>query len=125
MNKKRIAILGSTGTIGTQALDVVRANRDLFEVVLLCANNNSDLLTRQAIEFGVKNIVIGNPNLYNEIKQALTPYNTNVFAGNDSIASFIEESNELDLVLTAMVGFSGLTPTLTAIKPMSNICKWA
>lgn len=116
MNKKRIAILGSTGTIGTQALDVVRANRDLFEVVLLCANNNSDLLTRQAIEFGVKNIVIGNPNLYNEIKQALTPYNTNVFAGNDSIASFIEESNELDLVLTAMVGFSGLTPTLTAIK---------
>lgn len=116
MNKKRIAILGSTGTIGTQALDVVRANRESFEVILLCANNNSSLLVRQAIEFGVKNIIIGNPDLYTETKESLAPFNVNVLAGNDSISTFIEECNDIDLVLTAMVGFSGLAPTLTAIK---------
>ncbi len=116
MGKKRIAILGSTGTIGVQALDVIRANKELFEVILLCANNNSELLIRQAIEFSAKNVVIGNDSLYNEVKHALSPYGTNVISGNEHISEFISATDQLDFVLTAMVGFSGLRPTLAAIE---------
>ena len=117
---KRIAILGSTGSIGTQALDVIRENRDYFEVDVLTAGNNSDLLIKQAIEFKPNTVVIANEREYKKISTAISHLPIKVFAGNKSIEQIVESEN-IDIVLTAMVGFSGLLPTINAIKSNKNI----
>ena len=87
--KKRIAIIGSTGTIGVQALDVIEAHKELFEVTLLSANNNSELLIEQAINHNVRNVVIGNQKLFHSVKEHLAPLGINVMGGNDSITQYI------------------------------------
>ena len=118
--KRKIAILGSTGSIGRQALDVIRRHRDLFEVELLTANNNSDLLVSQAIEFDANNAVICNEALYEEVADALQPHYVKVFAGMKSVCDLVA-SEDIDMVLTAMVGFSGLESTMAAIKAGKTI----
>lgn len=120
MKKRHIAILGSTGSIGRQALDVVKQHKDLFEIELLTANNSSDLLIKQAIEFDVNSVVICNKEKYNEVNNALEPYDIKVFCGMDSICALASGEN-IDIVLTALVGFSGLMPTISAIKAGKTI----
>lgn len=120
MKERHIAILGSTGSIGRQALDVVRQHKDLFEIELLTANNSSDLLIKQAIEFDVNSVVICNKEKYNEVNNALEPYDIKVFCGMDSICALASGEN-IDIVLTALVGFSGLMPTISAIKAGKTI----
>ncbi len=118
--KKRIAILGSTGSIGTQALEVIAANKELLEVELLAANNSAELLIEQALKFKPNTVVIGNKEKYAVVNQALEPHNIKVFAGYESIVQLMD-SETIDTVLTAMVGFSGLQPTIAAIKAGKNI----
>ena len=113
--KRKIAILGSTGSIGKQALDVVKQHSDLFEVELLTANNSSELLIRQALEFKPNNVVICNPDKYDEVADALQPHDIKVFVGMDSVCDLVG-AEDIDIVLTALVGFSGLRPTVAAIK---------
>jgi len=113
--KRRIAILGSTGSIGRQALDVVRQHKDLFEVELLTANNSSALLIEQAMEFRPGSVVICNEAKYQEVADALQQNDIKVFTGMDSVCSLVE-AEDIDIVLTALVGFSGLRPTISAIK---------
>ena len=113
--KRRVAILGSTGSIGTQALDVIRQHRDLFEVELLTCNNSIDLIAQQAREFDVNNVVICNESLYNELSDRLADTDSKVFAGIRSACDLVT-SDRVDIVLAAMVGFSGLEPTMAAIK---------
>ena len=120
MEKRHIAILGSTGSIGRQALDVIGQHRDLFEVELLTANNSTDLLIRQAIEFDVNAVVICNENKYQEVKDALDPHDIKVFAGMQSVCDLVTGSN-IDIVLTSMVGFSGLSSTVAAVKAGKTI----
>ena len=115
MGKRRIAIIGSTGSIGTQALNVISQHRDLFEIELLCANNNSALLASQAREFDANDAVICNESLYDEVNASLGSSDTKVFAGMESACDLIEGSN-IDLVLVASVGISGLKPTLRALE---------
>ena len=119
-SKKKIAILGSTGSIGTQALQVISENEDLFEVYALTANNNVDLLVQQAVKFCPEVVVIGNSAHYNKLKSALSNLPIKVFTGADSIAQ-IAEMQPIDIVLTAMVGYSGLLPTINAIKAEKRI----
>lgn len=114
-DKRHIAILGSTGSIGRQALDVVRQHKDRFEVELLTANNSSELLIRQALEFMPANVVICNESKYQEVADALQPHDIKVFAGMDSVCALVR-SEDIDIVLTALVGFSGLRPTVSAIE---------
>ena len=113
--KRRIAILGSTGSIGRQALDVIRQHRDRFEVELLTANNSADLLIAQALEFDANAVVIRNPDLYRTVADVLQPKGIKVFSGMDSICSLVAGDN-VDMVLTALVGFSGLRPTIAAVR---------
>lgn len=113
--KRNIAILGSTGSIGTQALDVVREHPEDFEIYALTANDNIDLLIKQAREFSPEVVVIANDNKYAQLKQALVDLPIKVWAGSESIAQVVE-SEPIDIVLTAMVGYSGLKPTINAIK---------
>ena len=120
MEKRRIAILGSTGSIGRQALDVIRQHRDLFEVELLTANNSSNLLIQQAIEFDVNSVVICNEDKYPEVKNALDPHYIKVFAGMQSVCDLVTSDN-IDIVLTSMVGFSGLSSTVAAVKAGKTI----
>jgi 1-deoxy-D-xylulose-5-phosphate reductoisomerase len=120
MEKRRIAILGSTGSIGRQALDVISQHRDLFEVELLTANNSSDLLIRQAIEFEANNVVICNEDKYNEVAEALEPHYIKVFAGMNSVCDLVSSDN-IDIVLTSMVGFSGLSSTIAAVRAGKTI----
>lgn len=115
MEKRRIAILGSTGSIGRQALDVISQHPGLFEVELLTANNNDSLLIEQAIKFNANSVVICNEDKYEAVAEALQPHCIKVFAGMDSVCGLVGEDN-IDMVLAAMVGFSGLKPTLAAIK---------
>lgn len=115
MEKRRIAILGSTGSIGRQALDVISQHPGLFEVELLTANNNDSLLIEQAIKFNANSVVICNEDKYEAVAEALRPHCIKVFAGMDSVCGLVGEDN-IDMVLAAMVGFSGLKPTLAAIK---------
>ena len=114
-DKRHIAILGSTGSIGRQALDVVRQHKDRFEVELLTANNSSELLIRQALEFMPANVVICNESKYQEVADALQPHDIKVFTGMDSVCALVR-SEDIDIVLTALVGFSGLRPTVSAIE---------
>ena len=120
MEKRRIAILGSTGSIGKQALDVIRQHRDLFEVELLTANNSSDLLIQQAIEFDANCVVICNEGKYREVADALQPHYIKVFAGMKSVCDLVQSEN-IDIVLTSMVGFSGLESTIAAVKAGKTI----
>lgn len=119
-NKKQIAILGSTGSIGTQALNVIRSNREYVTVEVLTANNNADLLIRQAMEFQPNAVVIGNDALYEKVNEALSGHGIKVYSGQDAIATIVE-MDSIDMVLTAMVGFSGLKPTIRAIDTGKEI----
>ena len=118
--KKNIAILGSTGSIGTQALDVIRQNPDAFSVEVLTAQSNADLLIRQSIEFLPNAVVIGTEGCYEHVKEALSSYPVKVFAGANALSQIVE-MGEIDLVLNALVGYSGLKPTLNAIRAGKNI----
>ena len=120
MGKRRIAILGSTGSIGKQALDVIRQHRDLFEVELLTANNNWEHLVSQAIEFDANCVVICNEDKYRETSDALQPHYIKVFAGMKSVCDLVQGEN-IDIVLTSMVGFSGLESTIAAVKAGKTI----
>ncbi len=120
MEKRHIAILGSTGSIGRQALDVIRQHRDLFEVELLTANNSTDLLIQQAIEFDANAVVICNEDKYREVADALQPHYIKVFAGMQSVCDLVAGDN-IDIVLTSMVGFSGLSSTVAAVKAGKTI----
>ena len=111
---KRIAILGSTGSIGTQTLDVVRQHPDEFRVDMISAGNNAGLLVKQALAFHVPNVVICNPDKYQEVRDAL-PAGYNVFLGIESACDLVRMP-EVDVVVAAMVGFSGLRPTLAALE---------
>lgn len=115
MKKRQLAILGSTGSIGTQALEVVSEHSDLFEVYALTANNQVDLLINQARKYMPEVVVIANERKYPELKEALEDLPIRVWAGADAIAQMVQ-SEPIDMVLTAMVGYSGLRPTISAIK---------
>ena len=119
-HKKRIAILGSTGSIGTQALDVIAQHPDVFEVEVLTAQNNADLLIAQAKQHKPNAVVIANEKLYQQVKEELLPLGIKVFAGENALASIVE-MDTIDLVLTALVGYSGLKPTIRAIQAGKNI----
>ena len=118
--KKQIAILGSTGSIGTQALEVISEHSGLFEVEVLTANNNSALLIEQAKKFKPNTVVITNEEKYKEVDEALFDLGIKVFAGQQSLEEVVEGDN-IDVVLTALVGYSGLKPTIRAIKAKKNI----
>ncbi|MDD4968412.1 MAG: 1-deoxy-D-xylulose-5-phosphate reductoisomerase [Paludibacter sp.] len=118
--KKQIAILGSTGSIGTQALEVISDNNSMFEVYALTANNNVDLLIEQSRKFMPEMVAIGNETHYQALKEALADLPIKVFAGADSIAQ-VAEMQPIEIVLTAMVGYSGLKPTIHAIKAGKKI----
>ncbi len=115
IKKRIIAILGSTGSIGTQALEVVRNNPERFEIYALTANCQVDLLIAQAKEFQPEVVVIADQSLYGKLKDALSHFPIKVWAGADAIAQVVE-SEPIDIVLTALVGYSGLRPTIHAIK---------
>ena len=113
--KRQLAILGSTGSIGTQALEVVAEHSDLFEVYALTANNQVDLLINQARRFMPEVVVIANEQKYPELKEALEDLPIKVWAGAEAIAQVVQ-AGPIDMVLTAMVGYAGLRPTIAAIK---------
>ncbi len=118
--KQVLAILGSTGSIGTQTLEVVAVNPQLFEVYALTANDNADLLIQQARQFRPEVVVIANETYYNKVKEALADLPMKIFAGGDSIAQ-VAAMQPIDTVVTAMVGYSGLKPTIEAIKAGKKI----
>jgi 1-deoxy-D-xylulose-5-phosphate reductoisomerase len=119
-HKKRIAIFGSTGSIGKQALEVITAHPEKFEVEVLTAQNNAALLVEQAIQFQPNAVVISNEKHYAIVKEALSKYPIKVYAGENSLAS-VAQMDTIDLVLTALVGYSGLQPTLKAIEAGKTI----
>lgn len=112
---KKIALLGSTGSIGTQALEVVGKNPDRFQVEVLTANHQGDRLIEQALVYRPNSVVIGDEAQYQKVKDALWPAEIKVYAGKKALAQIVE-STEIDLVLNALVGYSGLEPTLRAIE---------
>lgn len=118
--KRRIAILGSTGSIGTQALEVMAAHADVFEVEVLTAQRNSDLLIEQGRQFKPNAVVIADDTHYEKVKEALLPLDIKVFAGENALASVVQ-MDSIDIVLTALVGYSGLKPTIKAIEAGKNI----
>ena len=120
VKKKQIVILGSTGSIGVQALEVISEHSDLFEVEVLTANNNSALLIEQSKKFKPNTVVITNEDKYKEVDDALFDLGIKVFAGQQSLEEVVEGEN-IDIVLTALVGYSGLKPTIRAIKAKKNI----
>ena len=112
---KHIAILGSTGSIGTQALNVIRRHRDQLAVEVLCAGSNADLLIAQALEFDPNAVAIADESKYQQVQDALSSHDIKVFAGMDSITDLMEMES-IDMVLASIVGFAGLRPTLRAIE---------
>lgn len=114
-SKKHIGILGSTGSIGTQALEVISAHPDYFEVEVLTAQNNADLLIEQSLRFKPNAVVIVNEDYYDKVHAALDPRDIKVYAGENALASVVQ-MDTIDLVLTAVVGYSGLRPTIKAIE---------
>jgi len=118
--KKNIAILGSTGSIGTQTLDVIRANPDAFAVEVLTGNGNADLLIKQAIEFDPNTVVVADESKYKYVKDALASHNIKVFGGNKAITDVVQMDN-IDIVLAAIVGYAGLESTLSAINAGKQI----
>lgn len=117
---KNISILGSTGSIGTQTLDIIRNNKEKFTVSSLVARNNFELLIEQAREFNPKCVVIANPAHYDKVKSALVDMPITIMTGDDAVCDVVEDT-EVDIVLTAMVGISGLKPTVKAIKSGKRI----
>lgn len=118
--KKKIALLGSTGSIGTQTLEVISAHPDLFEVEILSAQNSADLLIQQALKYQPNAVVIGNEDLYGYVKEALMQTDIKVFSGAKALEEVVEFES-VDLVVTAMVGSAGLAPTLSAIRKSKPI----
>ena len=118
--KKRLGILGSTGSIGTQTLDVVRHNPERFEVYAICANRNADLLVKQAHEFHPEVVCIADESLYDTVKSQLASLDCKVWAGADAIAQMVTFPS-IDIVVAAMVGYAGLRPTMEAIKAGKTI----
>ncbi|MCQ2323953.1 MAG: 1-deoxy-D-xylulose-5-phosphate reductoisomerase [Paludibacteraceae bacterium] len=118
--KKKIAILGSTGSIGTQTLDVVRTNPDRFEVYAISGNHNVDLLIAQAREFQPEVVCIADESRYQQLKEALADLPLKVWAGADAIAQMVT-FDSIDIVVAAMVGYAGLRPTIEAIKASKTI----
>jgi 1-deoxy-D-xylulose-5-phosphate reductoisomerase len=118
--KKKIAILGSTGSIGTQALEVISANPELFEVEVLTAQRNADLLIQQAAQHKPNAVVIGEENLYDKVNAALDPLDIKVYCGQNALNSVVQ-SDSINIVLTALVGYSGLLPTINSIKAGKTI----
>ncbi|MBC7937994.1 MAG: 1-deoxy-D-xylulose-5-phosphate reductoisomerase [Rhizobacter sp.] len=112
--KKRIAIFGSTGSIGTQALDVVRTQMDMFEIEILTAQTNYELLLKQALEFNPNAVVIGDETKFLKLKEALASTNVKVFAGEAALEE-VADFDSYDIMLAAIVGFAGLKPTLKAV----------
>ena len=122
MKKQQICILGSTGSIGVQALDVIRQHSDLYEVYCLTANNSVDKLAEQAREFNPAAVVIANADLYDKLCSLLADRSDiKVYAGSDALNEIVE-AEPIDAVLASMVGFSGLVPTIRAIKARKKIC---
>lgn len=113
--KRRLAILGSTGSIGTQALDVVREHPDVFEAHILTAGSNADLLIRQAREFCPDTVVIADEGRYGQVCEALADLPVKVYTGSEALCDVVT-MDSVDMVLTAMVGFAGLRPTVSAIQ---------
>ncbi|OQX98227.1 MAG: 1-deoxy-D-xylulose-5-phosphate reductoisomerase [Bacteroidetes bacterium 4572_128] len=118
--EKKLALLGSTGSIGQQTLQVIREYRSIFEIKVLTANENANLLIKQSIEFLPDYVVINNKKYYNFVKENLKNYSIKVLAGKENIAEIVK-IDEIDIVLTAMVGYSGLLPTINAINSGKNI----
>ncbi|MBL0047249.1 MAG: 1-deoxy-D-xylulose-5-phosphate reductoisomerase [Bacteroidetes bacterium] len=118
--KKKVAILGSTGSIGTQALDVIKANPQSFEVEVLSAQNNADLLIQQAIEYNPNCVVIGDESKRQFVLDALQKRDIKVYSGLDALAQVVQMES-IDMVLTALVGYAGLKPTLAAIRAGKQI----
>jgi 1-deoxy-D-xylulose-5-phosphate reductoisomerase len=118
--KTRVAILGSTGSIGTQALEVIETYPDLFDLQVITANKNADLLIVQALKFKPNTVVIVDESLYSHVKSALQNEDIHVYTGEQSLSQVVT-STEVDIVLTAMVGYAGLKPTLAAIGAKKNI----
>lgn len=119
--KKQICILGSTGSIGTQALDVIRQHPDLYEAYALTANDSVEKLAEQAREFNPAAVVIANEARYEELKAKLADTDVKVYAGHKALCEIVE-AGPVDMVLAALVGFTGLEPTIRAIKARKKIC---
>ena len=120
MEKKRIAILGSTGSIGTQTLEVIEEHSDQFMVEVLTANTNADLLITQAIKYQPNTVVIGDEEQFKKVSDALWEHDIKTFSGEKALAQVVE-MDTIDIVLTALVGYSGLLPTINAIKAKKTI----
>lgn len=118
--KKGIAILGSTGSIGTQALEVLEAYPDYFDLQVITAGKNADLLIQQALKFKPNSVVISDETYYHKVKEALAGEDIHVYAGEAALCQVVE-SNEVDTVLTALVGYAGLKPTLHAIRAKKTL----
>lgn len=118
--KKRIAILGSTGSIGRQTLDVIAANPDLFEAYAISANTSVDLLIKQARQFVPKSVCIADASLYEKLKSALADLPIEVMCGSDALCDMVQ-ADDIDVVLAAMVGYAGLRPTMAAIRANKDI----
>lgn len=119
-DKKGIAILGSTGSIGTQALEVIESYPDFFDLQVITAGKNGDLLIEQAIKYQPNSVVISDESQYQKVKEALRHESIHVYAGERALCEVVE-SNEVHTVLTALVGYAGLKPTLSAIHAKKNI----
>ena len=119
-NRKHIAILGSTGSIGTQTLEVIAAHPDKFVAEVLTAQRNADLLIEQALKFQPNAVVIGADDLYEKVRDALLPHDIKVYAGAKALNSVVE-MDSIDIVLTALVGYAGLQPTMRAIEAGKHI----
>ena len=118
--KKRIAVLGSTGSIGTQSLDVIGNHPDKFTLEVITAQNNAKLLIEQAIKYKPNAVVISNERLYKQVFEALDPFFIKVYAGNDALSQIVE-MDTIDQVIIALVGYAGLKPTIQAIKSNKQI----
>jgi len=118
--KKKIAILGSTGSIGTQALEVVEEHSDKFQVEVLTANTNADLLIEQAIKFKPNAVVIVDQSRFEEVSEKLWEHDIKTFTGEEALSQVVE-MDDINIVLTALVGYAGLLPTINAIKAKKNI----
>ena len=120
MERQRVALLGSTGSIGVQTLDIVRENSNQFEITTLTAYKNWQMLAQQAIEFGVDSVVIADQIYYGELKEALAAYPIKVYAGDDAVAQ-VAAGDNVDIVVNALVGYAGLMPTVAAVKKSKKI----
>lgn len=120
MERQRVALLGSTGSIGVQTLDIVRENSNQFEITTLTAYKNWQMLAQQAIEFGVDSVVIADQSYYGELKEALAAYPIKVYAGDDAVAQ-VAAGDNVDVVVNALVGYAGLMPTVAAVKKSKKI----